>query len=102
MEIFNINPFVIPCMMIFIAGIIGVFSKKNLLVIFMSIELMLCSAMILMVSFSAIYGNPDGGMFSFFIITIAAAEVSLALAIIVQFYKLRGSINISDVDTLGD
>ncbi len=92
----------IPALMIFSAGLAGVLCKRNLLVIFMCIELMLCGTVLVFAAFSSYYGDLNGIVFSLFIMAIAAAEVALALAVIVQFFKLRRSISANDADRLGD
>lgn len=98
----HLNDFLIPSIMIFSTGLVGVLFKKNLICIFMCVELMICGAMLALVSFSAAYGDLKGASFAFFVMAIAACEVALALAVIVQFYKQRRSISADDVDTLGD
>ncbi len=98
----NLNDFLIPSLMIFMAGLAGVVMKKNLLSIFMCVELMLCSAMLALVAFSSAYGDMDGAVFAFFVMAIAAAEVALALAVIVQFFKIRRSVSSDDAESLGD
>lgn len=94
--------FLIPAFLIFAAGLTGVLLKKNLLIIFMGVELMLCGAMLVFAAFARAYGNMDGLVFCFFIMAIAAAEVAFALAVIVQFFKIRRSVSANDADTLGD
>ena len=97
-----LNEFLIPSLLVFTAGLIGVFCKKNMIAVFMCLELMLCGATLALVSFSSAFGNLDGAVFAFFALAVAAAEVALALAIVVQFYKLRRTISASDADNLGD
>ena len=86
---------------LFTLGIFGIFlNRKNLIVILMSIELMLLAVNINMVAFSAYSGNLEGQIFSLFILTVAAAEAAIGLAILVVFFRNRGSIAVEDVNIL--
>lgn len=96
----NLNDFLIPSLLIFFAGLSGMVLKKNLLVVLMCLELMLCGAMLVLVSFSAAYNDMDGAVFAFFVMAVAASEVAVALAVVVQFFKIRRSVCADDVDTL--
>jgi NADH-quinone oxidoreductase subunit K len=79
---------------IFVIGIIGVLTRRNAIIVFMSIELMLNAVNILLVAFSSYRGHADGQVFVFFIMAVAAAEVAVGLAIIVMIYR-----NIQSIDT---
>ena len=80
---------------IFTIGIIGIFlNRKNVIIILMSIELILLAVNINLVSFSIYLQNLVGQVFAMFILTVAAAEAAVGLAIIVIYYKNRGSINV--------
>lgn len=96
----NLNDFLIPSLLIFFAGLSGVVLKKNLLVVLMCLELMMCGAMLALVSFSAAHNDIDGAVFAFFVMAVAASEVAVALAVVVQFFKIRRSVCADDVDTL--
>ena len=86
---------------IFSIGIIGIFlNRKNVIIILMSIELILASVNINFVVFSAYLGDLVGQVFAMFILTVAAAEAAIGLAIIVCFYRLRNSIFIEDANTM--
>lgn len=98
----NLNQFLIPALLVFATGLTGIFCKKNLLAVFMCAELMMCGAMLALVGFSAAYGDFSGAVFSFFVMAIAAAEVAIALAVIVQFFKIRHSVSAFDADNLKD
>lgn len=79
---------------IFTIGAVGFLVRRNILVQLMSIELMLNSVNLLLVAFNREHtGNMGGQMFAFFIIAVAAAEVAVGLAIVLQFYRLRASVN---------
>lgn len=96
----SINQFLIPALLVFFAGLAGVIFKKNLLAVLMCLELMLCGAMLALCSFAAAYGDVEGAAFAFFVMAIAASEVALALAIVVQFFKLRRSASADCADTI--
>ena len=86
---------------IFTIGIIGIFlNRKNIIIILMSIELILLAVNINLVSFSIYLQNLVGQVFAMFILTVAAAEAAVGLAIIVIYYKNRGSINIEKISSL--
>jgi len=86
---------------IFTIGIIGIFlNRKNVIIILMSIELILLAVNINLVSFSIYLQNLVGQVFTMFILTVAAAEVAVGLAIIVIYYKNRGSINVEQISSL--
>lgn len=86
---------------IFVIGSIGFLVRRNVLVQLMSIELMLNSVNLLLVGFNRLHtGNMVGQTFAFFIIAVAAAEVAVGLAIVLQFYRLRGGVNSDEATTL--
>ena len=92
-----LNHYIILSSIIFFIGIIGVLTRRNAIVIFMSIELMLNAVNLLLTAFSAFRGDAAGQVFVFFIMAVAAAEVAVGLAIIVMIYRNTNSI---DVDLL--
>ena len=86
---------------IFSIGIIGIFlNRKNIIVILMSIELILLAVNINLVSFSIYLQSLVGQIFTMFILTVAAAEAAVGLAIIVIYYKNKGSINVEQISSL--
>ena len=86
---------------IFTIGVAGIFlSRKNIIVILMSIELILLSVNINLVSFSIFLNDLSGQIFTFFILTVAAAEAAIGLAIIVVYYRNSGSIHVEDINSL--
>ena len=86
---------------IFSIGIIGIFlNRKNVIIILMSIELILLAVNINLVSFSIYLQDLVGQVFTMFILTVAAAEAAVGLAIIVIYYKNKGSINVEQIDSL--
>ena len=86
---------------IFTIGIIGIFlNRKNLIVILMCIELLLLAVNINMVSFSIFLNDLNGQIFTLFILTVAAAEAAIGLAIIVVYYRNSGTIRVEEIDNL--
>ena len=85
---------------LFTTGVIGVLIRKNPLIMFMSIELMLNAANLSFASFARYRNGLDGQVIAFFIMTVAAAEVVVGLAIIVSIFRTRASVDVDDVNTL--
>ena len=86
---------------IFTIGIVGIFlNRKNVIIILMSIELLLLAVNINLVSFSIYLQDLVGQVFTMFILTVAAAEAAVGLAIIVIYYKNKGSINVEQISSL--
>lgn len=85
---------------LFSLGLFGVVMRRNLIVIYMSLELMLNAANLALVAFSRYNGNLDGQIMVFFIITVAAAEVAVGLALIVALYRRRQTANVEDLSSL--
>ena len=85
---------------LFTIGAVGVVIRRNPLVIFMSIELMLNAANLAFVAFSRQMNSLDGQIFVFFVMTVAAAEVAVGLAIIVNLFRLRESVFVDEVNLL--
>ena len=86
---------------LFTLGIIGIFlNRKNVIVILMSIELILLAVNINLVSFSAFLNDIIGQIFALLVLTVAAAEAAIGLAILVVFYRNRGSIAVEDINAM--
>jgi len=85
---------------IFVIGLIGVLVRRNALVIFMSIELMLNAGNLAFVAFARQFNSLDGQVFVFFVMTVAAAEVAVGLAIIVNLFRLRESVFVDEINLL--
>ena len=86
---------------LFVIGIFGIFlNRKNVIVILMSIELMLLAVNINLVAFSSYSGDLVGQFFTMFVLTVAAAEAAIGLAILVVFFRNRGSIAVEDVNMM--
>ncbi len=85
---------------LFAIGVVGVLVRRNALVIFMSIELMLNAANLLFVAFGRQMNDVDGQVITFFVMAVAAAEVAVGLAIIVNLFRLRETVFVDEVDLL--
>ena len=86
---------------IFAIGVVGIFlNRKNVIIILMSIELILVAVNINLVSFSIYLQDLTGQVFAMFILTVAAAEAAVGLAIIVAYYKNKGSIHVEQINSL--
>jgi NADH-quinone oxidoreductase subunit K len=96
----NPNYYVILAGVLFAIGIVGFLVRKNALVLFMSVELMLNACNLLLVSFSRVHGNLDGQVASFFVMVVAAAEVVVGLSIIVMIYRARHSASVDNENLL--
>jgi NADH-quinone oxidoreductase subunit K len=85
---------------VFAIGVVGVLVRRNALVIFMSIELMLNAANLAFVAFGREMNSLDGQIFVFFVMTVAAAEVAVGLAIIVNLFRLRETVFVDEINLL--
>ena len=94
------SEYLVLCCILFSLGAFGVLYRRNILVIFMSIELMLNSVNLLLVYFSAIHNDQSGQVFVFFIMAVAAAEITIGLAILVMIFRHIGSISIDSLKEL--
>ncbi len=95
-----IEYFVLLSAVLFIMGVLGVLVRRNAIMIFMSIELMLNSANLALVAFARQWANVGGQLMVFFVITVAAAEVAVGLALIVAIFKTKKSIDIDELHAM--
>jgi len=84
----------------FIVGVAGVLTRRNAIVVFMSVELMLNSANLSLITFSSFMGNPAGQLFVFFVMTVAAAEAAVGLAVIIALFRNKLTVNIDEINIL--
>ncbi len=84
----------------FVAGVTGVLIRRNAIIVFMSVELMLNSANLTLVAFSSYLGNSVGQLFVFFVMTVAAAEAAVGLAIIIAMFRNKLTMNIDEINIL--
>src|SRR5204863_4471159 len=96
----DLNQYLILSAFLFCTGIYGVLARKNAVLVLMSIELMLNAVNINLVAFSAFRGTVSGQVFALFVITIAAAEVGVGLAIVLLIYRNERSIDVTEMDAL--
>jgi NADH-quinone oxidoreductase subunit K len=94
------EPFVLLSALLFTIGALGVLVRRNAIVVFMCIELMLNAANLAFVSFARQVGNLDGQIMAFFVMVVAAAEVVVGLAIIVTIFRTRRSASVDDASLL--
>ncbi len=85
---------------LFTIGAVGVLIRRNAIIIFMSIELMLNAANLAFIAFARSYENLDGQIFVFFVMAVAAAEVAVGLALIVAIFRSRDNINVDEINDL--
>jgi NADH-quinone oxidoreductase subunit K len=85
---------------LFVIGILGVLLRRNALVMFMSLELMFNAGNLAFVTFARMYGNLNGQLVVFFVMTVAAAEVAIGLALMVEIFRRKHSIDMDDLSNL--
>lgn len=95
-----VDYYIILSAILFTIGALGVLVRRNPLIIFMSIELMLNAGNLAFVAFSNMYDSFNGQIFVFFVIAVAAAEVAVGLALIVEIFKTKKNINIDEMNSL--
>ena len=96
----TLDHYVLISALLFAIGLFGVLLRRNTLVVFMCLELMLVASTLALVAFSRFNGTMDGNVFVFFILTVAAAEVAVGLAIIVALFRKRQTIQIDQLNSL--
>ena len=95
-----VTAYVILSAILFCIGAVGVLIRRNLIIILLSIELMFNAASINFVAFSHYLQDVAGQVFVFFVLTVAAAEVALGLAIIIALYRVRSTVNVEDMNLM--
>ena len=97
----GIEHYIVVSSILFVLGVLGIFlNRKNVIVILMAIELILLAVNINLVAFSAFLGDLTGQVFAMFVLTVAAAEAAIGLAILVIFFRRKGSIAVDDADRM--
>ncbi len=96
----SLHSYLILSAILFAIGTIGVLTRRNAIVIFMCVELMLNAVNLTFVAFSKYLGNLDGQVFVFFVMTVAAAEAAVGLALMIAFYRNRESIDVEDLNMM--
>ena len=101
LEIIGLNHYLVLSAILFVIAVCGLFlARKNIINIMMSIEIMLLAVNINFVAFSSYLGDLKGQIFTFYILTVAAAEAAIGLAILVVYYRNRGSVEVEDINSL--
>ncbi len=95
-----LNFYLILSAFMFCAGVLGVLVRRNAIVVFMCIELMLNSVNLSLIAFSSYLGDPTGQMLVFFVMTVAAAEAAVGLAIIIALFRNKQTVNIDEINIL--
>ena len=95
-----LNNYLILSAILFAIGTIGVLTRRNAIVIFMCIEMMLNAVNLTFIAFSRYLGHIDGQVFVFFVMTVAAAEAAVGLALMIAFYQNRESVDVEDINVL--
>ena len=96
----TLNTYLFISVALFAIGLLGVLIRRNTLIVFMCLELMLVASTLGLVAFSRYNGTNDGNVFVFFILTVAAAEAAIGLAILVVLFRNTRSINVDELDRL--
>ena len=97
----GLNDYLTVAAILFTLGVLGIFiNRKNVIVILMSVELILLAVNINLVAFSVYLGNVTGQIFAMFVLTVAAAEAAVGLAILVTFFRNRGDIAVDDASMM--
>ena len=91
------EPYIMLSMVLFVLGAMGVLLRRNAILVFMSVELMLNAANLALAAFARHWGQSGGQLFVFFVITVAASEVAVGLALIVAIFRSKKSINIDEL-----
>jgi NADH-quinone oxidoreductase subunit K len=97
----DLNHYLVVAAVVFVLGVAGIIlNRRNIIVILMSVELILLAVNINLVAFSSFLGDLTGQVFALFILTVAAAEAAIGLAILVTYFRNRGTIAVEDIDLL--
>ncbi|MFC3096409.1 NADH-quinone oxidoreductase subunit NuoK [Alteraurantiacibacter palmitatis] len=97
----GVEHYIVVSSLLFVLGVLGIFlNRKNVIVILMAIELILLAVNINLVAFSAFLGDLTGQIFAMFVLTVAAAEAAIGLAILVIYFRRRGTIAVDDISRM--
>jgi NADH-quinone oxidoreductase subunit K len=96
----TLNSYLFVAALLFAIGAVGVLTRRNAIIIFMCVELMLNAVNLTFVAFSRYLGNIDGQIFVFFVMTVAACEAAVGLALMIAFYNNRESIDVEDMNLM--
>ncbi len=96
----HLQSYLIVSAVMFIIGAVGVVTRRNAIIVFMSIELMLNSVNLTFVAFSAFLGDAVGQVYVFFVMTVAAAEAAVGLAIVIALFRRKKTVNLDEINIL--
>jgi len=96
----ELQPYLFLSAITFVIGVVGVLARRNAIIVFMSIELMLNSVNLTLVAFSSFLGDVTGQMLVFFAMTVAAAEAAVGLAIIIAMFRNKQTVNLEEINIL--
>ena len=96
----SLNSYLVLSAILFVLGVMGVLIRRNAIVIFMSIELMLNAVNLTLIAFARYLNSLDGHIFVFMVMAVAAAEVAVGLAIIVALFRTKGTINADEINLM--
>ncbi|MBI5215895.1 MAG: NADH-quinone oxidoreductase subunit NuoK [Ignavibacteriae bacterium] len=96
----GLNSYLALSAMLFTIGVIGVLTRRNVIIVFMCIELMLNSVNLTLVAFSSFLGNPTGQILVFFVMAVAAAEAAVGLAIVIALFRNKQTVNIDEINLM--
>ena len=100
MENVGLNPVLAVSAVLFVTGVVGVLTRKNALIVFMSVELMLNAVNLSFVAFSRWLGEIDGQVFASFVMAVAAAEAAVGLALVILLFRHKATVDLNDLDVL--
>lgn len=100
MESIGTMPVLAVSAVLFVLGLVGVLTRRNALIVFMSVELMLNAVNLSFVAFSRHWGNVDGHVFAIFVMAVAAAEAAVGLALVILLFRNRVTVNLDDLDLM--
>ena len=96
----SINHYLLLGAILFTIGVVGVLSRRNAIIVFMSIELMMNSVNLTLVTFSSFLGNITGQLLVFFVIAVAAAEAAVGLAIVIALFRNKPTVNVDEINIM--
>lgn len=101
MEAVGLTPVLVVSSILFVLGVVGVLTRKNALIVFMSVELMLNGVNLSFVAFAREHGSLDGHVFAIFVMAVAAAEAAVGLALVILLFRNRVTVQLDDLDRMG-
>ncbi|MFN0274875.1 MAG: NADH-quinone oxidoreductase subunit NuoK [Chitinophagales bacterium] len=100
MQVIPLEQYLVLGIILFCIGVVGILMRRNIIVVFLSLELMLNSVNLMAAAFSAYHNDPQGQAFVFFIMVVAAAEIAVGLAMLVMIYRNTGSVDMNSLNRM--